>query len=333
MPGRSPRAGASQSPELSRYAPPDPLPKGGTSSPRELASEQRDALEELATTLTASGQYRVLRRFARRERYEADPGAATRTAVFVDVETTGRDTERDAIIELAVVPFEYDPGDGRIFAVGPAVEFLEDPGRPIPEEVVAMTGITDEMVGGRRIDDAAVEAALGSAVLAIAHNAAFDRAFVARRLPVFARMHWACSQREVPWHLHGCGGTKLEYLLIKSCAEYFDAHRAAEDCYAGIHLLATPTCNGARPMKLLLDSARRTVRLTAMNSEFEVNSALKARGYRWEKGARGRAKGWWIDVVREDAQAECEWLREVVYGGGAANIRRERVTAVERWAR
>jgi hypothetical protein len=46
--------------------------------------------------------------------------------------------------------------------------------------VTALTGITDEMVAGQRIDEAVVSAFVKDAVIVIAHNAGFDRKFAER---------------------------------------------------------------------------------------------------------------------------------------------------------
>ena len=100
------------------------------------------------------------------------------------------------VIELGICLFEYDRQNGRIYKVLGSWEWFEDPGIAIPPEVTEITGITDEMVGGHRIDDFAVDDLLSGVVLIIAHNADFDRRFVEKRLPVFATKHWACSRSE-----------------------------------------------------------------------------------------------------------------------------------------
>ena len=115
-----------------------------------------DSLESLARQLEASPDYRVLRRFVPPSRYHEGDGSPTATGVVVDVETTGLDPTRDKIIEFCGVPFEFERESGRILAVREAVSYLEDPGRPIPAEVTKLTGITDAMVAGKRIDEAAV---------------------------------------------------------------------------------------------------------------------------------------------------------------------------------
>ena len=155
----------------------------------------------------------------------------TATGVVVDVETTGLDPTRDRIIEFCGVPLEFEKESGRILAVREAASYLEDPGRPIPAEVTKLTGITDTMVAGKRIDEAAVGALLADAGLVIAHNAAFDRPFVDRRFPASRDKAWACSQREVPWKELGASSGALEFLMMKRCGLFFDGHRADADCH------------------------------------------------------------------------------------------------------
>jgi DNA polymerase III epsilon subunit-like protein len=110
-------------------------------------------------------------------------------AAVVDVETTGTNPDRDKIIELGICLFEYDRQSGRIYKVLGSWEWLEDPGFPIPPEITKITGITDEMVAGHRIDDGAVNDLLGRVVLVIAHNADFDRRFLEKRVPAFTTKH------------------------------------------------------------------------------------------------------------------------------------------------
>jgi DNA polymerase III subunit epsilon len=292
-----------------------PMTTSIPSGPPADSLEALEALEALAAQLSASPDYLVVRRFRPRARYAEPPadGAGVRRGVFVDVETTGLGSS-DSIIELAMVPFTFDRSDGRIFDVGEPLSWLEDPGRPIPAEVTQLTGITDAMVAGHRIDDDQVAAVLAKVDLVIAHNAGFDRPFLERRLPGFVDKAWACSHREVPWDRLGCGSGKLDYILFSRCAEFFDAHRASGDCLVGVHVLAT-SMDGERPMAMLLASARRPLRrLYAMDTPYDSRDTLKARGYRWWSGTKDLAKCWNIDVEDSAVDAEKEWLAREVYG-------------------
>src|SRR5580704_9028052 len=78
-----------------------------------------------------------------------------------------------------------------------------DPGFSIPPEITKITGITDQMVAGHRIDDRAVDDLLDRVVLVTAHNADFDRRFLERRLPAFATKHWACTRFDINWKTEG----------------------------------------------------------------------------------------------------------------------------------
>lgn len=271
--------------------------------------------ERLAAELEATGDYRVLRRFRPEMIPLAAPEPDPATGVVLDVETTGLDPASDRIIQLSVVPFQYGRESGRITAIGAPLTSFEDPGRPIPALVVGLTGITDADVAGRRIDDAAVESAVGSA-LVIAHNAAFDRPFMERRLPLFRRLPWGCSRDDIPWKRLGASGSSLEFLLIKHCGVFHAAHRADHDCLGLLHLLATPFASGETPFQLLLAGARRkTVRLRAVEAPMAAKDLLKRRGYRWNNGDNGRPRAWWTEVAAEDQAAEEAWLAENVYGG------------------
>jgi DNA polymerase-3 subunit epsilon len=137
---------------------------------------------------------------------------AVKTGIVLDVETTGLDLQKDEIIELGMVKFEY-VGDGRIVGVRDVFASFNEPSIPIPTEVTSLTGITDAMVAGHRIDASAVESFVQDSVIVIAHNAAFDRKFAEQFWVVFEHKAWSCSATEMEWRHHGFAGAQLGYLL------------------------------------------------------------------------------------------------------------------------
>ena len=157
---------------------------------------------------------------------------------------------------------------------------------------------------------------LTSVRLIIAHNAAFDRPFVDKRLAQARGIPWACSMKEIPWRTLGFASVSLEFLMMKHCRMFFDAHRAADDANATIQILAKPLDSDGRPLSILLESARsKTARIWAVAAPFEMKDALKMRGYVWNDGTDSRPKAWSIEV-REDARgAEEQWLTEHIYAG------------------
>jgi DNA polymerase III subunit epsilon len=263
--------------------------------------------------LVRSGNYRVLRRLVPRTTSVPSTDQVCRTGVILDVETTGRDQQKDEVIELGMVKFDYLP-DGSIAGLRDVFTAFNEPSSPIPPEVTALTGITDDMVAGQRIDDTAVSAFVAEAVIVIAHNAGFDRKFAERYWPVFERKAWGCSATEIEWRRHGFEGSRLGYLL-NGAGFFHQAHRAVDDCHALLEILAfeLPTI-GASALAVLLDQARKkTIRVWAEQSPFDLKDVLKRRGYRWCDGSDGRPRSWYIDVGEDQLGNEIAFLKTEIY--------------------
>jgi DNA polymerase-3 subunit epsilon len=270
-------------------------------------------LEQMADALVESGDYRVIRRLEPRTEYHAADDNPKLIAAVVDVETTGTDPEHDKIIELGICLFEYGRSDGRIYRVVGSWDWLEDPGISIPPEITRLTGITDQMVAGHRIDDDAVNRLLAGVVLVIAHHAAFDRGFLERRLSAFVTEHWACSLSDIDWRAEGIRSSTLEFIAY-ALGFFHDGHRAASDCRATLYVLAQLLPQTGRlALATLLEKARtRSWRLWARDAPFEMKDVLKARGYTWSPGDFGRPRCWFLDVSDAEKLAEVVWLRATV---------------------
>ncbi|WP_375778022.1 3'-5' exonuclease [Bradyrhizobium sp. ma5] len=271
------------------------------------------SLAAMAEALGRSTDYRVLRRLVPRTTFAPAIGQDTKTGVLLDTETTGLDARKDEIIELGMVKFEFLP-DGRIAGVRDTFSAFNEPSVPIPAEVTALTGIADEMVAGHKIDEAVVSAFVDDAVIVIAHNSGFDRKFVERYWPIFERKAWGCSATEVDWRKHGFEGSRLGYLL-NGAGFFHQAHRAVDDCHALLEILALelPTTR-APALALLLETARRkTMRVWAEQSPFDLKDALKRRGYRWSDGSDGRPRSWYVDVGESALEDEIAFLKTEIY--------------------
>ncbi len=277
-----------------------------------MSSENID-LARMAEILARSPDYRVLRKLNPRDEFAVCDGQVTKTGILLDVETTGLNTAQDEVIELAMVKFTYLPDD-RIAAITEVFSALNEPSIPIPEEITELTRITDEMVAGHRIDPDAVASFVSDAALIVAHNASFDRKFAERHWPVFERKPWACSATEVEWRKHGFDGSRLGYLLA-GVGLFHQAHRAIDDCRALIEILSSNVPKLSRSaFSVLLERARRkTIRVWAEQSPFELKDTLKKRGYRWNDGSDGRPRSWYIDVDEASQTAEIEFLRTTIY--------------------
>jgi DNA polymerase-3 subunit epsilon len=282
----------------------------------ELSSQD---IATLADSLAQHPDYRVLRRLVPRHSFlPTVPGQVLQKAVVLDTETTGLSAQDDQVIELGMIAFEFDPVAGTVHRILQVFDELEDPGRPIPTETIQIHHITDEMVRGKRINDAEVEKILADASVIIAHNAAFDRPFVENRWPFFEKKQWVCSIKDIDWKSEGVGSAKLEYLL-QTQGIFYEAHRAETDCWALLELLNAVLPQSQQPALLsLLESLNQSqVRLYATGAPFDSKDFLKARGYRWAP----EIKCWHRQLGGEKAlQEELSWLKNKVYQGRRATV-------------
>jgi DNA polymerase-3 subunit epsilon len=256
--------------------------------------------------------------------------SSTRVGVAVDVETTGKVLETGAIIELAMRRFRFD-AEGVITHVDRSYCWREDPGIPIPGEIVGLTGITDADVAGESIDQEAALRLLRSASVVVAHNAAFDRPWIERRLEGIADLDWACTMTQVDWRNRGFDGLGLGYLLCQA-GWFHDAHRGASDVDALIQLLRHRFGDGRTALSLLLErAARPSWIIRAHGAAFGVKDVLRGRGYSWDPDRRV----WWTEVPDEGRIAEEFWLAANVYsvdkGPKAMGPQWEEITSATRF--
>jgi DNA polymerase-3 subunit epsilon len=160
-------------------------------------------------------------------------------ALIIDVETTGL-TNNDEIIELAAILFEYDDQTKKVGKILDTYSGLREPRCPISPQAQKINRITDEMVIGQKLDDQRIQFMLASSDLVIAHNAKFDRSFLARLYPEFSAKTWRCSMTDIDWAHKGHAFQSLEKLAKDHEIKIGrgKAHRALGDCETVYNLLA-----------------------------------------------------------------------------------------------
>ncbi len=235
------------------------------------------------------------------------PDDDIRHCVFLDVETTGLTVGADRIIELGLLQCSYSFNRRVLLSIDRLYNGFEDPGMPVPAEIQALTGISDAMVQGQRLDDEICAQFLGGKTLIIAHNARFDRPFVDQRFPMLQNAAWACSYTGIKWEILGSHGKKLDYLNMTR-GWFYDPHRAFIDCVALLWLLYIEP----EAFDMLLDSALKVeYRLFAWKSSYGIKDELKAQGFRYD----GQQKVWFKNFL-DKAEAEQERDRLfLTYGG------------------
>lgn len=143
--------------------------------------------------------------------------------VFFDTETTGLEADSCQIIELAAIRIEQTER-GTLKVADSADLFVKLPdGQKIPERIVELTGITDELLESEGVTEADAAAAFTDMirndkgpVLLVAHNAQFDLLFI----------------RAMLWRHAGDGEEMFE------AADYLDSLTVYKDRRAYPHKLA-----------------------------------------------------------------------------------------------
>jgi len=243
--------------------------------------------------------------------------------LVVDCETTGLDAFRDALIELAMVPFTYDRRTGRVVRFHEPFSGLEDPGEPLTPEIQALTGLNDEMLRGQHVDRTKALELLHSAAIVVAHNAGFDRPFIEGFLDVDVRERrpiWGCSVQQLDWEAKGMPAAKLEVLAVFH-GFFVGNHRAVADATGTLHLLTHEDPDKGAPYlaELLANMREPSVLVRAVGSAIETKDLLRERRYTWNPGARV----WQRIVPKRELEAEQAWLAETIYRG------KSRATAAE----
>ena len=307
-----------------------PLASATVASPAAQVPPVAGDAEAMAQVLEAHGDYRVQRRLKPTLQWPGTASTGVTRVIVLDTETTGLDQSKELIIELALLRVDIDNATGLPVGEVQVYDGLEDPGKPIPREVVALTGIQDADVKGQTLDAARVAELVEGVDLVIAHNAGFDRPFVEGRFKQFAHLTWACSFADIDWKAQGRGSAKLESLALAH-GWFYDAHRAEMDCHALLAVLAQklPVAGHTGLAQLRLAALEPSYALQATNAPFEAKDKLKARGYRWHAEQRV-----WHRRLKSDTElnAECEWLKENVYGQRRAMVQIEKQDARVRFS-
>ena len=235
-----------------------------------------------------------------------------RKAVIIDLETSGLNPEQDEIIEIGIITLKIDqnsrPSILKMFGA------LNEPSKPISEEISNLTGIQNEDLHGQKIDWQEIATIIKDCEIAIAHNAGFDRSFI-EKIPEIAalKLHWACSVRHIDWLAHGFKTKALNYLAADHGFVNPFAHRALFDCATTYRIVET------KMAELIEKSYEKEFLFSAVNSPFSTKDILKARGYKWN----GEAKHWWKIIGESQITDERNFMANEIYSGNPRHTEEE----------
>ncbi len=84
-----------------------------------------------------ANQWKLLRRLRLPDKFNDPQQGTIKRAMVIDVETTGLSTENDDVIQLAMLPFDYEVESGRILTVHKAMAFEELREPAVPRGLVS----------------------------------------------------------------------------------------------------------------------------------------------------------------------------------------------------
>jgi DNA polymerase-3 subunit epsilon len=215
--------------------------------------------------------------------------------VFLDVETSGLDPEKDCLLEIAVARWSYQYG-----SLVSAQSVLIDP-YPEPLEVNSafhINGIYPAMCKelgvtyGNRPDIPSSDECL-----LIAHNADFDRKW----LPEFGRYRWICSCDDFEYPRH-TGSRALTQIALAHGVGVVSAHRAIDDVLTLARLFErVAEIDRSAFEKRLARCLRPKARFVVADRGYDEdrNKLVKAHRFRWNPDE----KVWWRKMFIDDVAA------------------------------
>ena len=292
----------------------------------------KNDLKEIVNTDINISEWKLIRKLHLPEKYNDPSGGEIKKGIVLDVEATGLSIGHDDVIQLALLPFDYEVSSGKILNIlkEDAFDGLREPRIPISKEASLVTGITNEMVINKKIDSKEVEKIINSSDLIVAHNASYDRPMVEQHWDCFKNISWACTFKSIDWLEEGFSSAKLE-LLGMNYGWFYDGHDAFNDCEACLALLSETLPKKDKTVFSVLReyAASPSFLIKAIDTPYSKRNILRRRGYKWRPADLLNGKVWWTET--NDYEEEVKWLNEEIYNR-EINIPIKRITALNRYS-
>ena len=287
---------------------------------------------EIINTEVSQSDWKLIRKLHLPQKYNDASSKEVKKGIVLDVEATGLSIGYDDVIQLALLPFEYEVSSGKIININKDKAFnsMREPRVPISEEASLITGITNEMVLNKTIDSKSVEKIINETDLVIAHNASYDRPMVEQHWDCFKNVSWACTFKSINWLEEGFSSAKLELLGI-NYGWFYEGHDAFNDCEACLALLSEtlPKRNETVFSVLREYATKPNYLIKAIDAPYDKRTILRRNGYRWRPADQLNGKVWWTE--KENYEEEINWLNKEIYKR-EINIPIKKITALNRYS-
>jgi len=295
-------------------------------------SHYKNNIEEIISTDVDKSDWKLIRKLHLPKKYNDPSSGEIKKGIVIDVEATGLSIGHDDVIQLALLPFEYEIPSGKILSIKKEESFngLREPRIPITKEASLITGITNEMVKNKNINHEDIEKVVNNVDLIIAHNASYDRQMVEQHWECFKNISWACTFKSIDWLQEGFGSAKLENLGA-NYGWFYDGHDAFNDCEACLALLSETLPKKKKTVFSALREYASTPSflIKAIDAPYNKRNVLRRKGYKWRPADLLNGKVWWTET--DDYETEVKWLNEEVYNR-EINIPIKKITALNRYS-
>ena len=295
-------------------------------------SHYKNELKEIVNTNVNQSDWKLIRKLNLPKQYNEPSTGEIKKGVVLDVEATGLSIGHDDVIQLALLPFEYEVPSGKILSIKKEEAFdgLREPRIPISTEASLITGITNEMVINKKIQSKDVENIINNTDLIIAHNASYDRPMVEQHWNCFKNVSWACTFKSIDWLQEGFSSAKLELLGV-NFGWFYEGHDAFNDCEACLALLSETLPNRDSTVFSAVReyASNPTFLIKAIDAPYNKRNILRRKGYKWRPADQLNGKVWWTET--KNYEEEVKWLHEEIYNR-KINIPIKQISALNRYS-
>ena len=295
-------------------------------------SHYKNELKEIINTNVNQSDWKLIRKLNLPKQYNEPSTGEIKKGVVLDVEATGLSIGHDDVIQLALLPFEYEVPSGKILSIKKEEAFdgLREPRIPISTEASLITGITNEIVINKKIQSKDVENIINNTDLIIAHNASYDRPMVEQHWNCFKNVSWACTFKSIDWLQEGFSSAKLELLGV-NFGWFYEGHDAFNDCEACLALLSETLPNRDSTVFSAVReyASNPTFLIKEIDAPYNKRNIFRRKGYKWRPADQLNGKVWWTET--KNYEEEVKWLHEEIYNR-KINIPIKQISALNRYS-
>jgi DNA polymerase-3 subunit epsilon len=211
--------------------------------------------------------------------------------LLLDIETTGLNPEKDEIIQISILPFFVNDAYSITGYKKPIIKFQEID-KNLPDNIVNLTNITDDMLKGNSIPWEAILKLFNSADAIMAYNSEFDLKFIKFTLEKLKleipKVNFCCAMKDIDWNeLFPSKTPSLELLCHYHGFWLNGRHNALNDVLCLFQIFVLYDLQSKSKLKECLEKSRKNQwKLYVINTQFVDSFFLKSRKFKWDNSLK-----------------------------------------------